>query len=116
MTEELTYILSLLSEQERDVIKAIIVERDELKADLAAEKSLRHSRESALDSLTQTYVDVVEERSKLEAEVARLRKITDFMNDIGFSYKVDRRGDAYIHSDDYGDFYYSREQREGDRK
>ncbi|MBV5322597.1 MAG: hypothetical protein JZU60_02030 [Ilumatobacteraceae bacterium] len=44
-------------------------------ADLYAEKSLRHSRESALESLTQTYVDVVEERSKLEAEVERLIQI-----------------------------------------
>jgi hypothetical protein len=33
MSEELTYILSLLSEQEGDAIKAIIAERDALKAE-----------------------------------------------------------------------------------
>jgi len=34
MSEELTYIMSLLSDQEGDVIRAIIAERDGLKGDL----------------------------------------------------------------------------------
>lgn len=67
MTEELTYILSLLlSEQERDVIKAIIAERDELRSE-------NNQLRGEVAGLRQCYErDYIPKVSRLEAEVATM--------------------------------------------
>jgi len=43
--------------------------------------------------------------NKLECDNAKLLAALDFIKDVGFTLRIDGRGDMYLHSDDHGDFY-----------
>ena len=78
MSEELTYIMSLLSDQEGDVIRAIIAERD---AEMQKSSEFKASLEDKLTQLEteshdamREFQHIVNELSTLKAENERLKE------------------------------------------
>lgn len=75
-----------------------------------------NNQDAELSQWRQSGTKMMDEILRLSADYVRLAEITDLMNNIGFTMQIDRRGCKYIHHDDHGDFYYSRETREDGAK
>lgn len=75
-----------------------------------------NNQDAKLSQWRQSSTKMMDEILRLSADYVRLAEITDLMNNIGFTMQIDQRGRKYIHHDDHGDFYYSRETREDGAK